>query len=80
MIVATQPRAVVGTRGALCSASCGCQLTHEYLLGDMERSPNFTVETAHFWPESGTRVIGVSGGEVVVWDTASGERVWASRR
>ena len=46
----------------------------------LERSADFSVAIAHFWPESGSRIIGVGGGQVVVWDTASGERVWASRR
>ncbi len=46
----------------------------------LEQSARFSLETTHFWPESGARVIGVSGAEVVVWDSASGERVWASRR
>jgi len=46
----------------------------------LERSAEFTVEAAHFWPESGARVVGVGHGEVVVWDSASGKRVWASRR
>ena len=49
-------------------------------LATLERSADFSVQSVHFWPESGERVIGIARGVVVVWDTASGERVWASRR
>ncbi|HSO32648.1 MAG TPA: hypothetical protein VLT33_09030 [Labilithrix sp.] len=49
-------------------------------VATLEGSGDFAVEDAHFWPDSGARVLGVGHGAIAVWDAATGERVWASRR
>jgi hypothetical protein len=49
-------------------------------IATLESSSAFRAADTHFWPESGVRLVGVRDGEVAIWDSATGQRVWSSRR
>ena len=46
----------------------------------LEGAAQFGAGSAHFWPKTGSRIVGVVSGEVAVWDAATGTRLWATGR
>jgi hypothetical protein len=44
----------------------------------LDRSLGFSATSAHFWPATGARVIGVREREIAVWDASTGKRVWST--
>lgn len=49
-------------------------------LAMLPGSGGFSASSAHFWPASGALVIGARTGEIAVWETATGNQVWATTR
>ena len=49
-------------------------------LVSLRGSAGFPGASAHFWPATGALVVGARAGSIAIWDAATGERVWTTRR
>jgi hypothetical protein len=56
----------------------------EIVSGDelvaLRGSAGFPAASVHFWPGTGALVVGARASSIAVWDAATGERVWTTRR
>jgi hypothetical protein len=50
------------------------------VLAALPGSAGFSASSSHFWPGSGALVIGARTGDIVVWETATGNQVWSTTR